>query len=259
MDATHISFGVLTAGVFTRGVKLEASLFNGREPDEHRYDFDFHPLSSLSARLSVNPTPHWALNASYGYLRRPEVLEPEEDQRRIGASVLHTVRLGAGGEWASALIYGANKHVTASGIPAGAAAVSDWEHSVVAESNLQFDRANSVFVRAEYVRKGAADLALGPGFADQEFDIGTVALGYVREIAGLHGATLGLGARGALNFVPRALEGVYGSRTPVGFAIFLRVRPTLLAGAHSMDPEMHHGHAAGMSHDRMGAETSGQP
>jgi hypothetical protein len=35
-DATHISFGVLTAGVFTRTVKLEASAFNGREPDEER-------------------------------------------------------------------------------------------------------------------------------------------------------------------------------------------------------------------------------
>jgi len=32
-DATHITYGVLTAALFTRNVKLEATLFNGREPD----------------------------------------------------------------------------------------------------------------------------------------------------------------------------------------------------------------------------------
>ena len=58
-------------------------------------------------------------------------------------------------------------------------------------------------------------------------------------------ATLGVGARGALNLVPSALEGVYGSRTPAGLAIFLRVRPALLEGAHAMDPEMHHGDMSG--------------
>jgi hypothetical protein len=53
-DATHITYGVLTAGVFTKHVKLEGTLFNGREPDEERYDFDFDALDSYGARLSVN-------------------------------------------------------------------------------------------------------------------------------------------------------------------------------------------------------------
>ena len=241
-DATHITYGVLTAGLFTRTVKLEGTLFNGREPDEDRYDFDFHPLDSYGVRLSANPTPHWALSASYGYLKEPEALHPEENQRRLGASVLHTVRHGREGEWASALIYGGNRHVTAGGGVSGR-----WEHGLIVESNLQLDRANSVFGRAEYVRKSAEDLVIA-GAADQEFGIGTLSLGYVREVAAFRGATLGLGARGALNLVPRSLEGVYGSRTPVGLALFLRVRPALLEAAHAMDPEMHGGHMDGMMH-----------
>src|SRR5438034_1250462 len=40
-DGTHITFGVVTAGVFTRSAKLEASWFNGREPDEIRTNFDY--------------------------------------------------------------------------------------------------------------------------------------------------------------------------------------------------------------------------
>ena len=79
MDATHITYGVLTAGLFTRTVKREGTLFNGREPDEDRYDFDFGALDSYGVRLSVAPTPHWAVSASYGYLTQPEGLHPDED------------------------------------------------------------------------------------------------------------------------------------------------------------------------------------
>jgi hypothetical protein len=51
-DSTHITFGVLTAGVFTNKLKLEGSWFNGREPDEERWDFDFRQPDSVAARLS---------------------------------------------------------------------------------------------------------------------------------------------------------------------------------------------------------------
>lgn len=242
-DATHITYGVLTAGLFTKHAKLEGTLFNGREPDEDRYDFDFHPLDSYGARLSVNPTPHWALSASYGYLEKPEALHPDENQRRLGASILHTVRLGSQGEWATALVYGANKHIPATGV------AGSWEHSIMAESNLQLDRANTVFGRAEYVRKGGEELRLAGPLQDQEFDIGTLSVGYIREFAGFSGATVGLGARGAINLIPGSLESTYGSRTPVGLAVFLRIRPGLLARAHATDSERHTG---GNHHGRGG-------
>jgi hypothetical protein len=168
-DATHINYGVLTAGVFTREVKLEATLFNGREPDEERYDFDFGALDSYGARLSVNPTPHWALMASYGYLREPEALHPEENQHRLGASLLHRVRLGRQVEWASAVVYGANQHVEPSGT------TGPWEHSVMAESNFQLDANNTVFGRVEYVRKSGEELSVPDPLREQEFDMGTLA------------------------------------------------------------------------------------
>jgi hypothetical protein len=233
-DATHITYGVVTAGVFTKHVKLEGTLFNGREPDEDRYDFDFDALDSYGARLSVNPTAHWGLSASYGYLKHPEALHPDQNQHRLGASVLHTVRLGRQGEWASALVYGANKHVEPSGV------TGPWEHSIMAESNLQLDRANSVYGRAEYVHKSGEELSLSDPLSAEDYDIGNLSLGYIREFAGYRGATFGLGARAAINLIPDALEEVYGSRAPLGVAVFLRVRPGLLEGAHAADPEMHH-------------------
>jgi hypothetical protein len=67
-DATPISFGVATAGLFGRRWKLEESIFNGRKPDENRYDIDLDRLDSYSGRLWVTPNDHWALQASAGRL-----------------------------------------------------------------------------------------------------------------------------------------------------------------------------------------------
>jgi hypothetical protein len=62
-DATHITFGVLTAGIFSRSVKLEGSVFNGREPDENRWGIDRIKLDSWSARLTLNPGRNWSFTA----------------------------------------------------------------------------------------------------------------------------------------------------------------------------------------------------
>ncbi len=46
LDSTHITFGVLTAGLVHGDWKVEASRFHGREPDEHRYDIETGALDS---------------------------------------------------------------------------------------------------------------------------------------------------------------------------------------------------------------------
>lgn len=226
-DATHITFGVLTAAVFTRTVQLEGTLFQGREPDDNRYDFDFGALDSYGGRVTVNPTPHWSLAASYGYLKSPEGLHPEENQHRLGASILYTRRIARNGDWASALVYGANKH-SAPGVPS-----LGLEHSLLLESNVQFDQRNSVFGRAEWVQKSAEELVVPGAAPDAHYNVAGLVLGYVREVAAYRGASLGLGVRGSLDFVPQGLEATYGTRTPAGVALYARVRPILMQRAHA--------------------------
>src|SRR5947207_2195132 len=50
LDSTHITFGVLTAGVVMDKWKIEASAFRGREPDQHRFDLEAPRLHSFAAR-----------------------------------------------------------------------------------------------------------------------------------------------------------------------------------------------------------------
>ena len=216
-DATHISYGVITAGLFSRSWKLEASVFNGREPDQDRTNFDYkgRSLDSYSARLTTNPSSTWSLNGSYAYFKSPEALDPSVSEQRMTLSALNTRPIWSHGEWASALIYGGNH-----------AEHSDrWSNSLLAESNLAFDARNSVFVRIEYVDKSAADLDIVDRPAGARFDIGSLAIGYIREIARYPGGSLGLGGRFAIDLVPAGLEAAYGSRRPTGFAVYLRLRP----------------------------------
>jgi hypothetical protein len=58
----------------------------------------------------------------------------------------------------------------------------------------------------------------------------------MREVISIPGGTIGVGGRVAVNFVPGELEPFYGTRTPAGFALYVRVRPKRMAT--SMSPAM---------------------
>src|SRR6202163_1844614 len=75
-DSTHIAFGVITAALDHGPWVVEGSLFNGREPDENRWDLDFGRLDSFSGCVSYKPGPTWEFQVSMGHLTSPEQLEP---------------------------------------------------------------------------------------------------------------------------------------------------------------------------------------
>ena len=213
-DATHISFGVVTTGIYTRKWRLEASAFNGHEPDERRWNFDPIRLNSYSGRLTLNPTANWSFSLGYGRLDNPEREEPAEDVRRLVASAMHGRVLGRDGQWATTLIYGRNE-------PQG----HDASQSVLLESEAVLNRRHTVFGRAEYVQKTGHDLQVAGIDEDARLNVSAVSLGYILELTRGRGVTVGLGARGSVNVVPRTIEAAYGSRTPVGGMVFLRLRP----------------------------------
>jgi hypothetical protein len=223
-DATHISFGVLTAGVFGEHWKLEGSAFNGREPNEERWGFDRLRLDSYAGRFTLHMDSSWVFSVGYGFLKSPEALNPFESMHRVTASVLHGRKLGSDGHIATSVIWGANRHS------------GRTTHSALAETEAVLDRMNTVFGRLELVQKTATDLVLpaGPGgFApDSTFTVGALSVGYIREVVPMSKATLGIGFQATLNVLPSALDPIYGSRTPAGGMVFVRIRP--LHGPHTM-------------------------
>jgi hypothetical protein len=218
-DATHISYGVVTAGLFTAHWKLEVSAFNGREPDADRWNIDPIRMDSYAGRLSYAPDAEWTASASYGFLASPEALHPQASIHRLTASLMRSRTLGSHGSWSSTAVWGAN-------LPAG---TSRLANSLLLESEAVLDSRNLAFARAEFVQKSADELDVNPTAlrvpADYLFPVSAVSLGYVRELIRWTHGTLGLGAMATVNVVPIALQTTYGSRAPTGFLVFFRVRP----------------------------------
>lgn len=216
LDATHISFGVLTAGVFGRAWKLEGSVFNGREPDEERYDLDMDRLDSYSGRFWLLPNPRWAFQVSAGKLteaERPVGTEPARDVKRITASAINHHPISQNSMLASTLAWGQNREA------------DDQSNAYLAESNLTIGDRHIIFFRGEMTEKSGHDLVLADPLEHTLFTVSSISGGYVRQLALGSKLGLGVGSRVAVNVVPSDLESYYGSRSPVGFTFFLSVRP----------------------------------
>ena len=240
-DASHITFGVATAALYSQRWKVEGSVFNGREPDENRWNFDLDgaQFSSYAGRLTVHPSNRWTMATSFAAIKGMEPDEPNEITRRATASALHSRPLGGHGQLATALVWGANRHEG-----------GDWEPSALAEANLALDARNTLFSRLESVRKSNADLAIEPAPSAEEHRVSSFSLGYVREVGSASVLSFGIGARGTVNFVSSELERLYGSRTPTGLIVFLRVRPKPMTAEELAEMHERMRHAAmGMKMD----------
>jgi hypothetical protein len=230
VDATHVSYGVLTGGVFTNKWKLEGSIFNGREPDQHRWNIEPIKLDSYSGRLTVNPTANWSGTIGYGWMKSPEIIDPTESMQRVTASLLHGAKFGTEGQVATTFVWGANLHH------------GEFSNAYLAETEAVLNARSTLFGRAELVQKSAEDLVLTPPAdvfdAERVFNVGALTLGYIHELLPLKRATIGLGAMGTLNMVPSDLETAYGSRTPTAWTVFVRLRPSFT----KTDPMAGHAH-----------------
>ena len=218
-DGSHVTFGVVTAGLFTRHVKLEGSLFNGREPDEVRTNFDYRGrrLDSWAARLTLMPHRDLALSGWYAYFESPESLLPDDWGKHVGASLLHSRPFGGSSAWSSAVIWGAKRHEPGFRHP-----TTRFTHSVTAETSLELGRRNTLFARGEYVQKDMEELFL-PHEREQVHEIRAVSAGYVVDVVRARPAAIGLGVRGSMNFIPEPLAVFYGGRRPLGAAVFARL------------------------------------
>jgi hypothetical protein len=215
-DATHITYGVVTAGYVYDKVKFEASVFNGTEPDENRWAFDKPKLNSFSGRFSFNPTKEWAFQISHGYLKNPERAEPEiKVLRRTTASAIYNKKFGEAVNLASAFVWGQNY------------AQGERTNSFLFEADYQFEK-NAIFGRAESVEKSGHELVLDHPDDHDVYRVGAYSLGYIRELFRGNGLDLGIGSQVTFNTNPQSLVPYYGGTNHQGYQIFFRVRPSAM-------------------------------
>jgi len=205
LDSTHISFGVVTAGLVIGRAKIELSRFNGREPDQHRWNIETGPLDSTAVRLSWNPTSSLALQGSWGHLVDPEQLEPGVNQKRLSASALYAREIAPGWKLAGALAWG-RKTVEHHNDDA-------W----LAEASLKHQEW-TIFGRGEITE----NRELVPG--DTMYRVGKVSIGALRDFKVAEHLSVGAGGLFSLNLVPDSIAPLYGGRNPAGAMAFVRLK-----------------------------------
>ncbi len=212
LDSTHISFGVLTAGVVLDRVKVEISRLNGREPDQHRWNIETGALDSTAIRLSWNPTAELSLQGSWGHFVDPEQLEPGVDQKRWSASLLYAREVAPGWKLAGSVAWG-RKTVSHHGEP-----LSD--DAYVAEASVKHG-GWTAFARGEITENREL---LDLDEHGQAYRVGKLSVGALRDFRIAGHLSLGAGGLLALNFVPDGLAPRYGGHNPIGAMGFVRLK-----------------------------------
>jgi hypothetical protein len=213
-DSTHVAFGLVTAAVDHGPWVVEGSVFNGREPDENRWDFDFGRLDSVSGRIWYRPSSALEFQVSTGHLTHPEALEPGNVERTT-ASGSWIVRNG-GDFTAVSAGYGIN---VASGTHRFALFGEATRHT--GDTSI-FGRVEAVQVETGLLLNDTIDELQAGGGARNT--VGAFTAGVLQDVVHWRGVECGVGAAVTAYAVPGPLKSSYGS-IPVSFQLYLRIRP----------------------------------
>lgn len=213
-DSTHVAFGLVTAAVDRGPFLLEASVFNGREPDDRRWDFDFGRLDSFSGRIWFRPRPDWEFQVSSGRLTDPEQLEPGHNVVRSTASASWTAEQD---ESIRSITAGFGRNDT----DHGTRSAFFVEGARQAGGNTLYGRFEALQVETGLLQTGAVVEGAAAGVRDSVF---ALTLGGAHDVLSWRGFQGGIGADAVFYGVPDTLQPMY-SPHPVSFHVYFRLRP----------------------------------
>jgi len=205
-DSTHITFGVVTAGVTSRTWQIEASAFRGQEPDEDRWDIETPRLDSWSVRATLTPSPHWALQVSHGHIEEPESTHPGVDEARTTASVSYNSGWGL----AATAAFSAKNRMPGETLTA-----------LMAEANWDIAERHTLFGRIENVENDELFPDHAHRLHDIAFRVTKLQAGYAYTLP-LGPFGLSLGGSVAAFLKPEALDAYYGDH-PMGYTLFAKL------------------------------------
>lgn len=206
-DSTHITYGVMTAGVSARRWQIEASAFRGREPDERRWNIETPKLDSWAIRATWNPTPNWSAQISHGFLKTPEANHAGENEHRTTASVHY-----ADGRLSAMAAFSAKNRNPGDTLTA-------W----LGEAGYALTEHHKLFARIENVKNDELFPDHHDPLHDQPFRVTKLQAGYAWSTPlGDSPFRFTLGGSASTYLKPDALDTAYGKH-PWGYTLFTRL------------------------------------
>lgn len=198
LDSTHITYGVITLGYILNKLKIEISAFNGREPDQNRWNIESPKLDSESVRITYNPNHQWSIQTSYGRIKSPEQLEPYVNTNRTTISAIYNKPFGDENNWQTTFAWGQDANSPGHTL-----------NGYLLESTVQLCLTHTFFGRAERVQKDELFLPPSP-FVNEVFTVNKLSVGYLYEFAAWHHAKPGIGILMSTYALPSDVQSAYG-------------------------------------------------
>jgi hypothetical protein len=213
-DVAHISSTVIGASLKLGSTRLEASGFNGTEPDPEKVDLPIGTPNSVALRVIEEFSPDLMGMVSASHVRDPEPDEPEiHFENRYSTSFYLTHALGGGWRFEDTLIYGM---------------AQNYDHATLSSFTEEFvfrGIAPRIWGRLEALQRTAEELEI-PTAGDPHSGkwVGAVTLGYTHRIASLASNAVEIGIGGAVtkDFLPGDFIGSYGGN-PWSGKVFLQI------------------------------------
>jgi len=216
-DVGHISSTVLGAQLDLGQVVVEASAFNGTEPNPTVVDLPLGPVNSAALRVTYAITAEQRLMASVADVKQTDPEYPgTTSATRVSASLYEHLRLAGFGSLDQTLIVGSiTRH------PTDSALTSFLDEAVLQRGTSDF------WGRVEVLQRLASELEIPasplPESAVKHW-VSALTLGYTHWSSPYRNLQIGLGSSLTVDVVPTDWAGEYGSRTPLTMRLIIQVR-----------------------------------
>ncbi len=200
-DVGHISSTVLGESLKLGGFHIEASFFNGSEPDPTQVDLPLGSLNSCAFRLIQEFSPNFSVMASYAWVGTPE--PGIASAERYSASCYLHAPLSSGMTLHNSLVYGGITNIDN----------ASFLSSILEEVSLNGPK-SSLFARVEVLQRTPNELGI-PGLPDPDSGrwVSAVTLGYSHQLVAWDGWELRAGASAS------------NDQTPPEYAVFYEGNP----------------------------------
>ncbi len=216
-DVGHISSTVIGESLKLGGFHLEASTFNGTEPDPTQVNLPIATPNSYAFRAIQEISPEAMAMASYASVNDPEPGIVHEN--RYSTSFYTHLPLSGDWTWHNTLVYGG---------------ITNMDHAAFLNSTLEefalMTRKMALFGRVEILQRTPNELAI-PGLSNPNTGqwVAALTLGYTHRVAYWDGWELRAGASVTNDQLPSDYQPTY-SGNPFTYKVFFQLGGSQMYG-----------------------------
>jgi hypothetical protein len=201
-DVSHITSTVVGASLALGRTRIEASTFNGTEPEPSKVDLPMGTPNSYAGRLVYEFSDDWQAMASAAYVKDPEPHDPDLKKiYRYSASVYGQHRLASGWMVHNAFIFGLTNYYD--NVAALRSFLNEfWIHS---------DSPHNFWGRIEVIERTPSELGIrvASGALDPHW-VTALTAGYTHDFMKVNGSKLAAGLSVTKDILPSEFRDSYG-------------------------------------------------